>query len=239
MARWEPNASERLAVAALDLFAERGYENTTVIDIAQRAGLTKSTFFRHFADKREVLFGDGSMNGLLADAIAAAPAAAAPLDAVAHALDAIGRRAFTSARRGFVARRRAVIAANPELREREALKGLGLTASMTAALSRRGVPDLTASRGRRPGRARLDDRLRALERRTRRRRLRPGRAPSARRSASSHRPELTRTAAWAPKHHHPQRHHAFCVRLTGPGAWGVGGTPRPVSHTLMVSPDPQ
>jgi AcrR family transcriptional regulator len=144
MARWEPNASERLAVAALDLFAERGYENTTVIDIAQRAGLTKSTFFRHFQDKREVLFGDGTMNGLLAEAIAAAPATAAPLEAVAHALDAIGRRAFTPARRAFVARRRAVIAANPELQEREALKGLGLTASMTEALRRRGVPDLTA-----------------------------------------------------------------------------------------------
>ena len=131
-------------VAALDLFAERGYENTTVIDIAQRAGLTKSTFFRHFQDKREVLFGDGSMNGLLAEAIAAAPAGAAPLDAVAHALDAIGRRAFTPARREFVARRRAVIAANPELQEREALKGLGLTTSMTEALGRRGVPGLTA-----------------------------------------------------------------------------------------------
>ena len=144
MTRWEPNASERLAVAALELFAERGYENTTVIDIAQRAGLTKSTFFRHFQDKREVLFGDGSMNGLLAEAIAAAPAGDAPLDAVAHALDAIGRRAFTPARREFVARRRAVIAANPELQEREALKGLGLTTSMTEALGRRGVPGLTA-----------------------------------------------------------------------------------------------
>jgi hypothetical protein len=91
-----------------------------------------------------VLFGDGTMNGLLAEAIAAAPATAAPLEAVAHALDAIGRRAFTPARRAFVARRRAVIAANPELQEREALKGLGLTASMTEALRRRGVPDLTA-----------------------------------------------------------------------------------------------
>ena len=144
MARWEPNASERLAVAALDLFAERGYENTTVIDIAQRAGLTKSTFFRHFQDKREVLFGDGTLNGLLAEAIAAAPATAAPLDVVAQAVDAIGRRAFTAGRRAFVARRRAVIAANPELQEREAIKGLGLTASMTEALRRRGVPDLTA-----------------------------------------------------------------------------------------------
>src|SRR5258708_39090251 len=73
MARWEPNAPQRLAMAALELFAERGYENTTVIDIAQRAGLTKSTFFRHFQDKREVLFGDGTITGLVAEAIAAAP----------------------------------------------------------------------------------------------------------------------------------------------------------------------
>jgi AcrR family transcriptional regulator len=131
-------------MAALDLFSERGYENTTVIDIAQRAGLTKSTFFRHFQDKREVLFGDGAMNGMLAEAVAAAPATAAPLEVVAHVLDAFGRQAFTPARREFVARRRAVIAANPELQEREALKGLGLTASMTEALRRRGVPDLTA-----------------------------------------------------------------------------------------------
>jgi AcrR family transcriptional regulator len=144
MARWQPNASERLALAALELFAERRYENTTVIDIAQRAGLTKSTFFRHFADKREVLFGDGTMTGIVAGAIAEAPATATPLEAVAHALDAAGRQAFTLARREFVARRRAVIAANPELQEREALKGLALTASMSGALSRRGVPDLTS-----------------------------------------------------------------------------------------------
>ena len=115
-----------------------------MIDIAQRAGLTKSTFFRHFQDKREVLFGGGTMNGLLDEAIAAAPATATPLEAVAYALDAVGREAFTPARREFVARRRAVIAANPELQEREALKGLGLIASMADALRRRGVPDLTA-----------------------------------------------------------------------------------------------
>jgi AcrR family transcriptional regulator len=144
MARWEPNASGRLALAALELFAEQGYENTTVIDIAQRAGLTKSTFFRHFQDKREVLFGDGTMTGLVAGAIAAAPATATPLEAVAHALDAVGRKAFTPARREFSARRQAVIATNPELQEREALKGLGLTASMTDALTRRGVPELTS-----------------------------------------------------------------------------------------------
>ena len=144
MARWQPNASERLVLAALDLFAERGYENTTVIEIAERAGLTKSTFFRHFQDKREVLFGGDTMAGLLVEGITAAPVEATPLESVADALDTVGREAFTPARREFSARRRAVIAANPELREREALKGLGLTASMTDALKRRGVPDLTS-----------------------------------------------------------------------------------------------
>jgi AcrR family transcriptional regulator len=144
MARWQPNASERLVVAALDLFTERGYENTTVIDIAERAGLTKSTFFRHFQDKREVLFGGDTMTALLVEAIAAAPVTATPLEVVAHVLDAAGREVFTPARREVTARRQAVIAANPELREREALKGLRLTASMTDALRRRGVPDLTA-----------------------------------------------------------------------------------------------
>src|ERR1700679_869905 len=104
MARWQSNAPQRLALAALDLFAVRGYENTTVIDIAQRAGLTKSTFFRHFQDKREVLFGDGTMNALLADAIAAAPAAATPLEAVAQALAAVRPHAFTPARRAVALR---------------------------------------------------------------------------------------------------------------------------------------
>jgi AcrR family transcriptional regulator len=145
MGRWEPNASERLVLAALDLFTERGYENTTVVEIAARAGVTKSTFFRHFPDKREVLFGGETMSGLLAEAIAAAPAAATPLEAVGHAVEAIGREVFTPARRAFIARRRDVISANPELQEREALKGLALTASMTAALKQRGVPELTAS----------------------------------------------------------------------------------------------
>lgn len=144
MARWKPNAAERLAQAAIDLFAERGYENTTVIDIAQRAGLGKTTFFRHFQDKREVLFGGTATDELLVGAIAAAPAKATPFEAVAHALDAAAREIFTPARRKFTARRQAVIAANPELQEREALKNGRLISAMTDALMRRGVPDLTA-----------------------------------------------------------------------------------------------
>ena len=91
-----------------------------------------------------MLFGGDTMTGLVIEGIATAPAAATPLEALAHALDAVGQGAFTLARREFVARRRAVIAANPELQEREALKGLGLIASMIGALERRGVPDLAA-----------------------------------------------------------------------------------------------
>jgi AcrR family transcriptional regulator len=144
MARWQPNASERLVLAALDLFEERGYEKTTTIEIAERAGLTKSTFFRHFSDKREVLFGADTMAGLLVEGIETAPEGATALEAVAHALAAVGREAFTPARRAFSARRRSVIGANPELQEREALKGLALTDSMTHALERRDTPGLTA-----------------------------------------------------------------------------------------------
>ncbi|MEV5280497.1 TetR family transcriptional regulator [Streptomyces sp. NPDC051994] len=144
MARWQPDAPERLAAAALDLFEEHGYENTTVIQIAERAGLTKSTFFRYFKDKREVLFGGGTVAGLLVEAIAAAPPSAGPLDAVAEALDALGRTFFTVERREFSSRRQAVLNAHTELREREALKRIDLTAAMIEALNRRGVPSLTA-----------------------------------------------------------------------------------------------
>ncbi|MBB1154871.1 MULTISPECIES: TetR/AcrR family transcriptional regulator [Amycolatopsis] len=144
MARWQPNAPGRLAAAALELFEERGYENTTVIEIAERAGLTKSTFFRHFPDKREVLFGESAMTGLLAEAIAAAPSSAGPLEVVANALEVLGREVFTGERREFSARRQAVLDANPELREREARKRLGLVDSMIGALERRGVSGRTA-----------------------------------------------------------------------------------------------
>ena len=112
MGRWEPDARQRLVRAALELFSEQGYDNTTVAQIAKRAGLTKSTFFRHFPDKREVLFvGQDTLSRLLAAGIAAAPSAATPLEAVAEALDAASV-AFTPDRREFGPKRRAVIAGN-------------------------------------------------------------------------------------------------------------------------------
>jgi AcrR family transcriptional regulator len=144
MARWEPNAAERLSQAALELFAERGYEETSVIDIAQRAGLGKTTFFRHFQDKREVLFHGAEADDWLIDAIAEAPEGCTPLEAVARALDAAGAMIFALSRRPFIVQRQAVIAAHPELQEREALKNLRLTASMVEALERRGIAEVTA-----------------------------------------------------------------------------------------------
>jgi AcrR family transcriptional regulator len=145
MARWEPNARERLVRAALDLFTEQGYDATTVNEIAKRAGgLTKTTFFRHFPDKREVLFAGQEIHSrLLADAIAAAPDSATPLRAVAAALDAL-TATFTDDRREFAARLLTVIADNSELQERAAFKRAALAGAMTDALHQRGIPDPAA-----------------------------------------------------------------------------------------------
>src|SRR3546814_13495128 len=86
MGRWEPDARGRLERAALELYLKRGYDQTTVAEIAGRAGLTERTFFRHFSDKREVLFRGDELAQAMADAIDAAPETTAPLDAVAAAL---------------------------------------------------------------------------------------------------------------------------------------------------------
>jgi AcrR family transcriptional regulator len=119
MARWEPDARQRLVAAALDLFTEQGYDDTTVAQIADRAGLTKSTFFRHFPDKREVLVAGR---------------------------DRLKRRgAVAPERRELGPRLQAVVAANSELQERDALKRVGLAKAMSDALQQRGVPDPAAS----------------------------------------------------------------------------------------------
>src|SRR5262245_7540340 len=121
MGRWKPAARGRLEQAALALYGERGFEQTTVAEIAERAGLTERTFFRHFADKREVLFaGAGRLEELLVRTVAGAPDSAAPIDAVAAGLEAAG--ALLQGRRGSARQRQRVIAANAELRERELLK---------------------------------------------------------------------------------------------------------------------
>src|ERR1700745_2396358 len=111
MARWEPDASGRLREAALDLYVQRGFEQTTVADIAERAGLTARTFFRYFTDKREVLFaGSAELQASLVSALEAAPPTASPLDAVGAALDAAAD--LLGGRQDYSRQRQAVIAAN-------------------------------------------------------------------------------------------------------------------------------
>jgi AcrR family transcriptional regulator len=145
MGRWEPDARERLMLAALDLFGEQGYENTGVAQIAERAGLTKSTFFRHFKDKREVLFsGQDELVELIVAGIAGAPESAGALAAVEGALVAMAVT-FTDGRRANGPRRLAVIAANDELRERDAMKMAGFSSVMKDGLRQRGVPELDAA----------------------------------------------------------------------------------------------
>ena len=144
MARWQPGAQERLIIAAVDLFNEQGYDATTVAQIAERAGVTKSTFFRHFPDKRELLVaGQETLSRLLADGIAEAAADASPLEAVAAGL---GRASdvMGPVNRQLGPRLKAAVAASTELQERDALKHIGLAAAMTAALVARGVPGPTA-----------------------------------------------------------------------------------------------
>jgi len=145
MGRWEPGAKGRLAKAAMELYSERGYENTTVAEIAERAGLTERTFFRHYADKREVLFaGAGELQELLVTKVSEAPAELPPVEAITDALVALADTVFATSRE-FAVQRQGIIAANAELRERELTKMATLGAAVAAALRGRGVSEPAAS----------------------------------------------------------------------------------------------
>jgi AcrR family transcriptional regulator len=144
MGRWEPNARGRLEQAALALYGERGYEQVTVAEIAARAGLTERTFFRYFADKREVLFwGASTLQELLVGAVAGAPDSASPMAAIEAALQAV--TGIFIERRESARQRQAVIVASAELRERELIKLASLAAAVAAALRVRGVSEPAAS----------------------------------------------------------------------------------------------
>src|SRR6201986_4344496 len=121
MGRWEPDARGRLAKAAMELYAEHGFEQTTVAEIAARAGLTERTFFRHFADKREVLFyGMERLRDLLVRAVADAPDSATAIDAVGAAFEAAGAMLQENPER--VRLRDAIVSANGDLQERGLIK---------------------------------------------------------------------------------------------------------------------
>jgi AcrR family transcriptional regulator len=131
MGRWEPGVRERIVLAAVDLFTEQGYDATTVAQIAERAGTTRSTFFRH------------TLSQLLGEGIAEAAADAGPLEAVAAGLERAST-ALGPMNRELGPRIKAAVAASTELQERDALKSVGMAAAMTAALVARGVPEPTA-----------------------------------------------------------------------------------------------
>jgi AcrR family transcriptional regulator len=127
----------------MSLYRERGFEQTTVAEIAKRAGLTERTFFRHYADKREVLFaGSGRLQELMATAVADAPDSAAPIAAVAAGL---GAAAAVIQDREYSRQRQAIIVANPELQERELIKLASLASAIADVLRRRGVKEPAAS----------------------------------------------------------------------------------------------
>jgi AcrR family transcriptional regulator len=144
MARWEPGVRERLVLAAVDLFTDQGYDDTTVAQIAERAGVTRSTFFRHFPDKRDILAaGQETLSRLLAEGITEAPPEVTPLQAVAAGLVRVSS-AMGPMNRDLGPRLKAAVAASTQLQERDALKSVGLATAMVDALVARGVPDPVA-----------------------------------------------------------------------------------------------
>jgi AcrR family transcriptional regulator len=138
MSRWKPDAEGRLIKAAITLFEEQGYDETTVAQIAEAAGLTKRTFFRYFADKREVLFNSANeLTERWVDGIAAVSPDAGPMASVSAGLDEVAE--LFADRHPFARMRAHIIAANPELQERELIKLQSLAGSIAAALRERGV----------------------------------------------------------------------------------------------------
>ena len=151
MGRWEPDARGRLAAAAMELYGERGFDNTTVEEIAARAGLTERTFFRYFADKREVLFpGATELERLLLEGVKHAPVGSSPMDAAGAAVETIGAALQERRGREFARRRHAIIKGHAELYERELIKLATLAAVLADGLRQRGVAEPVATLTARP-----------------------------------------------------------------------------------------
>jgi AcrR family transcriptional regulator len=145
MSRWQPGARERLEQAALDLFLEQGFTETTVPQITARAGLTTRTFFRHFADKREVLFaGEESVPELVAAFMAEAPPSLGPMELITEGLAPAAAEIFKGRSLDYLLRRRTAIDAEPALHERELRKSSLMSEALEQGFRDRGVDDLTA-----------------------------------------------------------------------------------------------
>ncbi|WAE70924.1 TetR family transcriptional regulator [Streptomonospora nanhaiensis] len=152
MARWNPGTQGRLEQAALELFTDHGYDNVTVARIAERAGITRRSFFRYFPDKREVLFGGSErLSAAVAQAVLAADADDAPVTAVFSAFSQVGARLADYV--DHAAERRAVIETSPDLQEGDRTKLADLAGAVGDALVQRGVE---------PGSARIVARVAAV-----------------------------------------------------------------------------
>jgi AcrR family transcriptional regulator len=145
VSRWRPDARERLERAALELFAEQGFAATTVPQITERAGLTTRTFFRHYADKREVLFaGEGELPAMARRMIVEAPAGIDPLTLIIGGLRTVVETRFEG-RKADLRRRREIVRSDPGLGERELRKRAAICEAVGEGFRERGVPAMTAA----------------------------------------------------------------------------------------------
>ncbi len=144
MPRWDPEAAQRLQAAAIALFLELGYENVTVSQIAESAGLTRRTFSRYFADKRDVLFaGSDQLPTVMATAVLATDPELSPYVTLVSALVQVGAE-IADRVAPLAAQRRAVVAASPELQERGRTKFADVAVALAGALGERGVDAVNA-----------------------------------------------------------------------------------------------
>ena len=145
MARWTPATAQRLQKAAMDLFTTRGFDQVTAAQIAEAAGTTERTFFRYFADKRDVLFDfQDAMVQAFVDGVRSAPASATPMQLVAAAARS-GAAIFPNGHRGQARTRHGIITSNPALLERERHKSASIASGLRQAMGGRGIDDTTAA----------------------------------------------------------------------------------------------
>ena len=128
--------------AALELFDERGYDSTTAAAIAERAGVTEMTFFRHFPSKDIVLIAD-PYDPLIAEAISRQPAQLSPIAAAIGAI-AEGWKSVPPPASAEVRNRLRIVSRTPSLRGPVARNNAATEEAIAGALTDRGVAQTDA-----------------------------------------------------------------------------------------------